>query len=365
MANSVFSKLVKSLWILAAFIPVLNGLGFAYIGAKEFKREWFIEGLIYELPWFLAFLFINASAVMGFFIIVGLLGVLLSIIRTFYVYSKNKDILIGDDPESQVVLEKSISSFWVIFSCIIFINGLGLLYVGIKRKVNRWIIEGLLFELFWVLVFLFGGLSQSLSLFLVSLGMIGVILSIMITFVVYFEEEKMDVIGFNVNPAVSETAAQSIGHVDTTSISSSNENVLSSSSNETLPELKDYKDQILELKDTFKSKEADFDKVLNKRFTKGELTYGRFKTVVNDCHDLFNSQADSALTIINLAPNYTDRVDESIKGKIDLLKSLIGEMDNLIEEMILNDGLPEKSDEEIDHLFSNMHELIDSVDDYN
>lgn len=365
MANSVFSKFVKSLWILAAFIPVLNGLGFAYIGAKEFKREWFIEGLIYELPWFLAFLFINASAVMGFFIIVGLLGVLLSIIRTFYVYSKNKDILIGDDSESQVVLEKSISSFWVIFSCILFINGLGILYVGLKRKVNRWILEGLLFELFWVLVFLFGGLSQSLSLFLVSLGMIGVILSIMITFVVYFEEEKMDLIGFNVNPAVSGNDIGSINHVDTSTIASSNENVLSSSSNETLPELKAYKDQILELKDTFKSKEADFDKVLNKRFRSGELTYGRFKTVVNDCHELFNSQADSALTIINLAPNYSDRIEESVKSKIDLLKSLISEMDNLIEELILNDGLPEKSDEEIDHLFSNMHDLIDSVDDYN
>lgn len=364
MANSVFSKLVKSLWILAAFIPVLNGLGFAYIGAKEFKREWFIEGLIYELPWLIGFLFINSSPILGFFIIVGLLGVIISILRTFYVYSKNKDILIGDDSESQIIIEKSISSFWVIFSCIIFINGLGILYVGLKRKVNRWILEGLVFELLWVLVFLFGGLSQGLSLFLVSLGMIGVILSIMVTFVVYFEEEKMD-LGFNANPAVSGATVESFNHVDTASIASSNENVLSSSSNETLPELKGYKDQILELKDTFKSKEADFDKVLNKRFTKGELTYGRFKTVVNDCHDLFNSQADSALTIINLAPNYTDRVDESIKGKIDLLKSLIGEMDNLIEEMILNDGLPEKSDEEIDHLFSNMHELIDSVDDYN
>ena len=51
MANTFFSKIVKSLWVLASFIPTLNGLGFAYIGAKEFKNNWIIEGVIYEIPW--------------------------------------------------------------------------------------------------------------------------------------------------------------------------------------------------------------------------------------------------------------------------------------------------------------------------
>ena len=361
MANSLFSKVVKSLWILAAFIPFLNGLGFAYIGAKEFKREWVREGLIYEIPWFLAFLFINNEGLCGLFIIIGFLMLIVGIVRTFIVYRNNKDILIDDDPESQIIVEKSFSSFWIIFSFIIFINGFGLVLVGFKRNVKQWIIEGLIFEFLWVLVIAFNGASTNVSYLLISIAMIGWILSIIRTFMVYFEEEKMDMVPFNANQAATGNGPSSLNHVDSSQLSNS-----ASSGKETLiPELKEYKSQIIELKDNFKSKENDINNLLNKRFRKEELSYGRFKSVVNECHDVFYSQADSALNIINLAPNYSERIDSTIKDKIALLKSLIVEMDNLIEELILNDGLPDKSDEDIDHLFSNMHDLINSVDDYN
>ena len=57
MENSAFSTLEKTFLILLSFIPIINGLTFIYMGSKESNRNWIIEGLVYELPWFLQFLF--------------------------------------------------------------------------------------------------------------------------------------------------------------------------------------------------------------------------------------------------------------------------------------------------------------------
>lgn len=359
MANTFFSKIVKSLWVLASFIPTLNGLGFAYIGAKEFKNNWIIEGVIYEIPWFLLFIFVNNEDLGVFFATIGLLGMAVSFVRSLYVYYKHKDILIDDDAESRISTEKSISSFWIIFSVIIFLNGLGLIYVGFKRNVRQWILEGAFFEFLWLLFFITPG-NKALNSFIISLGFIGMILSVIRTFMVYFEEERMDGGFYSPTNLKKEPAAQD--PIENT-ISSFSENNLSD--DDIVPEFKEYKTQVEDLKDTFKTKEDNVNNLLAKRFTKEELSYGRFKSVVNEFHKTFYSQADSTLTMINLAPEYSERVDETIKNKIGLMDSLLGEMNNLLEELILNDGLPEKSDEEITELFDNMHNLINSVDDYN
>ena len=85
--------------------------------------------------------------------------------------------------------------------------------------------------------------------------------------------------------------------------------------------------------------------------------------VIKNCHKLFYHQSDSALSIINLAPEYSIRLDETVKGKIYILKSIIEEMNHLIEELIIHDG-DDESDEELKELFSNMDNLINSVKDY-
>ena len=85
---------------------------------------------------------------------------------------------------------------------------------------------------------------------------------------------------------------------------------------------------------------------------------------MKDCHKLFYHHADSALSIIGLAPEYSERLDETVKGKIEILNSIIDEMNNLIEEFILHDGDDEKSEEDLKELFVNMDNLINSVKDY-
>lgn len=355
MANSVFSKIVKSLWVFASFITCLNGLGFAYIGAKEFKANWIKEGLLYELPWFLVFLSLDYEGISTFFVILGFLLQLVSIVRSFMVYTKDKDILIGDDSESQIVVEKSISSFWVIFSVIPYLNGVGIAIFGAIKGVKNWILEGVFYELLWIFVFIaiFYNINTN---FPVSIGMIGLIISIIRTFMIYFEEEKMDSAHFDRLNAILDTP-----NVDYEP-KAGNDNV--SSDSEIIPQFIAYDNQIHELKNTFNQKEENITNLINKNFNQEELSYDRFTSVIKNCHKIFYHQADSASNIIHLAPEYTLRLDESVKGKISIMEGIIEEMNNLIEEFILHEGNDEQSEADLDELFNNMDNLISSVKDY-
>lgn len=350
---------MKSLWVLAAFIPFLNGLGFAYIGAKEFNSNWIKEGLIYELPWFLMFLFINFDGLATFFTALGFLFELISIVRTFIVYFKHKDVLIDDDQESQVQMNKILSSYWVIFSVILFLNGVGLIIIGTKRDVKQWIFEGLFFEFLWVLyMFLINPFfSEDISYFFISIAMIGFVLSIVRTFMVYFEEERMgrenyDSLKNILDNSLSENDSKPVEGINDISVNSY-----------IIPQFRPYNTEINDLKNTFDQKEENINNLITKRFDNGELSYDRFMDVIKNCHKLFYHQSDSALSIINLAPEYSIRLDETVKGKIYILKSIIEEMNHLIEELIIHDG-DDESDEELKELFSNMDNLINSVKDY-
>ena len=94
------------------------------------------------------------------------------------------------------------------------------------------------------------------------------------------------------------------------------------------------------------------------------MSYDRFKSVIDNCHKIFYHHADSALKIIQLAPEFTERLDESVKGKISILESINDEMSNLIEELIIHDGTDDQSEDDLKELFDNMDNLIGSVKDY-
>ena len=354
MANSAFSKIVKSLWVLVAFIPIINGLGFAYIGAKEFNGSWIREGLIYELPWFLLFLFSDFEEIGTYIAFLALFFQLICIIRTFLVYFNEKDVLIEDDPESEIVVEKSISSFWVLFSIIPYLNGLGIIIIGVIKGVRNWIFEGLFFEFLWILTFVSIALNMDTT-FPVGVGMVGLILSIVRTFMIYFEAEKMDMDSFKASPnPENEPIANNTGEESAKSIEIS----------EIIPEFMGYNDKIIDLKDTFKNKEGTIRNLIDTRFKEEELSYDRFKSVIDNCHKIFYHHADSALKIIQLAPEFTERLDESVKGKISILESINDEMNNLIEELIIHDGTDDQSEDDLKELFDNMDNLIGSVKDY-
>ena len=62
--------------------------------------------------------------------------------------------------------------------------------------------------------------------------------------------------------------------------------------------------------------------------------------------------------------NYeTEKIDKEINNRLDILKSLVKKMDELVDELVIS--LNESDDEgNVDTVFGDMDDLIDSVKDY-
>lgn len=84
-------KIKNSWWVILSFVMVLNGVGFIYIGSKHNNRNWIIEGIIYEVPWFFYFTLFGVyglSYPTSTLISLGLILMMISIIRSVWVAVK-------------------------------------------------------------------------------------------------------------------------------------------------------------------------------------------------------------------------------------------------------------------------------------
>ena len=64
--------------------------------------------------------------------------------------------------------------------------------VGTKRNVKRWIYEGAIFEALWILYILLFRAGDAVVNFLIAIAIIGWVLSMALTIIVYFEEKRLD-----------------------------------------------------------------------------------------------------------------------------------------------------------------------------
>lgn len=89
-------KIKKSWWVILSFIFFLNGLGFLYIGFKHNNKNWVLEGITYEVPWFFYFLLYAMyglpSSPTELMISFCLILMLISIIRSAWVAVKLADV---------------------------------------------------------------------------------------------------------------------------------------------------------------------------------------------------------------------------------------------------------------------------------
>jgi hypothetical protein len=128
--------------------------------------------------------------------------------------------------------------------------------------------------------------------------------------------------------------------------------------------LKHYEKEINNLKVVFDVKEEVVRDLIEKRFEPPQITYDKFMAAIDSCRKLFDSQSDSALSIICLAADDTPRVQNEIKGKIDAMKTIINQIEDLTNELVINISSSDNSDAEVKNLLDDMENLIGSVKDY-
>ena len=114
----------------------------------------------------------------------------------------------------------------------------------------------------------------------------------------------------------------------------------------------------------FNVREEVVRELIEKRFEPPQITYDKFISSIDHCHKLFYVQSDAAQNIINLAAEDTPRVQEEIKGKIDAMKKIINQIEDLTNELVINISSSNESTDEVKNLLDDMEDLIESVKDY-
>ncbi|WP_405308882.1 hypothetical protein [Methanobrevibacter sp.] len=165
---------------------------------------------------------------------------------------------------------------------------------------------------------------------------------------------------FNLKQYVDKSAKKQVKKSGFPTIGSTRENHES----EGLESLKKYADEIEDLKASYDSKESAVRKLIEKRFEPPQITYERFMTIIDKSHDLFYHEAESALNITQLAVEDTPRVKNELENKINTLKSIIDQIEDLTNELVINISSDDKSDDDVKNLVDDMENLIDSVKDY-
>lgn len=128
--------------------------------------------------------------------------------------------------------------------------------------------------------------------------------------------------------------------------------------------LEKYEKEIKNLKVLFNVKEEVVRELIKKRFEPPQITYDKFISSIDTCHKLFYAQYDAASNIIHLAAEDTPRIQDEIKIKIDAMKTIINQIEDLTNELVINISSSGESTDEVKDLLDDMENLIESVKDY-
>ena len=134
--------------------------------------------------------------------------------------------------------------------------------------------------------------------------------------------------------------------------------------NSTILSLRKYEKEIGNLKVLFDVKEDVVRDLIEKRFQPPQITYDRFISAIDSCHKLFYEQYDSALNITHLAVEDTPRIQDEIKSRIEAMKKIINQIEDLTNELVINISSSNETDDEVKNLLDDMENLIESVKDY-
>lgn len=127
---------------------------------------------------------------------------------------------------------------------------------------------------------------------------------------------------------------------------------------------KKYEKEVNNLKVLFDVKENVVRDLIKQRFEPPQITYDKFISMIDSCHKLFYEQADSTLNIIKLAVEDTPRIEEEIQNRIGVMKSIINQIEELTNELVININSDDESHEEVKNLIDDMENLIESVKEY-
>lgn len=124
-----------------------------------------------------------------------------------------------------------------------------------------------------------------------------------------------------------------------------------------------YKSKIDEIENDYNSKQAKARELVGKLFDPTHLSYSKFTNAINKSNQLFSNQIAIAHRMVELDEN-NNLVEGELENKIKTLNAFVDKMEDLINELVIQLSSNKKDNEDINDLFKDMDDLIDSVKDY-
>ena len=94
------------------------------------------------------------------------------------------------------------------------------------------------------------------------------------------------------------------------------------------------------------------------------MSYQKFELAIEKSNDLFDNQLSVARKMMELDDGTNPVIERELKNKLVTLNSFIDKMEDLINELVIQISSNKYDDEDINGLFKEMDDLIDSVKDY-
>ena len=368
MTRTIFQKITSSLWVLISFMPLFNGLGFVYIGNKYANTKWFTEGILYEIPWLLGIMTIPNIAVSTIFFTLGSLASFVTLIRSIMVDFQLQKMLDQSGRIEKTFGEKvedAVDSLWVLTSFIPLLNGVGLIYKGKTTPKKSWFTEGILYEIPWLLGFIAWGIQPVRSIAF-EVAIVFYFVSVIRSVMVATEPKPLYASRYDPFSQEAEFKEKEQKVSENKDKEGMEEKVNVNIQEGVVPAFKFYEKKFNELEEKKKKKEKNALELIEQRFAPPQLTYNRFKRIVDDSHETFYSQLSAGKRILDLSTEYSTKIEDELKNKVLVLNSIIQGLDKLSEELVLNISKQEsESENEINELFEEFSRVTSSVKAYN
>lgn len=114
----------------------------------------------------------------------------------------------------------------------------------------------------------------------------------------------------------------------------------------------------------YNTKQARAKELLEKLFDPSHMAYQKFNTAINKSNGLFDNQLAVTRKMIELDDGYNRMVVGEIENKIKTLNTFVDKMEDLINELVIQLSSNKKDNDDINNLFNDMDDLIDSVKNY-
>lgn len=123
-------------------------------------------------------------------------------------------------------------------------------------------------------------------------------------------------------------------------------------------------DKLKKIEHEYNSKQGKAMQLIGNFLSQDPVEYGKFESTIKKSNQLFSNQLFVVKKMMELDMDDNELLKQEIDNKIDVLDSFNDKLEELINELVIKISSNKNDDEEINNLFNDMDELIDSVKKY-